>query len=171
MSEPLKPPIKALGPDFVSYVVGFLFDYDLSEVVLIKKNKPAWQRGLLNGVGGKIEQGETALDAMAREFQEETGLNIAAVDWNHYNTLTGDNYGHSGMWAVHFFYSKVFYDTLKLAQTVEKEEVATFRVIDIPNLPTVPNLKWLIPQALSFAAGNEHTDYFITKEYVMPVAA
>jgi 8-oxo-dGTP pyrophosphatase MutT (NUDIX family) len=28
------------------------------EVLLIEKQKPAWQRGKLNGVGGKIEPGE-----------------------------------------------------------------------------------------------------------------
>jgi 8-oxo-dGTP pyrophosphatase MutT (NUDIX family) len=54
------------------YVVGFLFSEDESRVLLVWKNRPAWQDGKLNGVGGKIEAGETPLQAMEREFKEET---------------------------------------------------------------------------------------------------
>lgn len=59
------------------YVCGFLFSRDLTNVVLIRKLKPEWQRGKLNGVGGKIEPGETWLQAMGREFREEAGLVVA----------------------------------------------------------------------------------------------
>jgi len=34
------------------YVLGFCFGPSLTTVVLIKKNRPAWQAGRLNGVGG-----------------------------------------------------------------------------------------------------------------------
>lgn len=40
------------------YVVGFLFDSEFRQVALIRKQKPQWQAGLLNGIGGKIEYGE-----------------------------------------------------------------------------------------------------------------
>ena len=64
----------------IYYVVGFLFNPDMTEVVLIKKNRPDWQKGLLNGVGGKIESGEDPITAMIREFKEETGVEI--YNWN-----------------------------------------------------------------------------------------
>ena len=60
----------------IYYVVGFLFNPDMTEVVLIKKNRPDWQKGLLNGVGGKIESGEDPITAMIREFKEETGIKL-----------------------------------------------------------------------------------------------
>ncbi len=41
------------------YVLGFAFDEDYEWVALIKKNRPQWQAGKLNGVGGKIEPNET----------------------------------------------------------------------------------------------------------------
>ena len=35
------------------YACGFLFSQDRTRVVLIRKRRPAWQAGKLNGVGGK----------------------------------------------------------------------------------------------------------------------
>jgi hypothetical protein len=34
-------------------VAGFLFRNNDTEVALIRKNKPDWQKGKLNGIGGK----------------------------------------------------------------------------------------------------------------------
>jgi len=45
-----------------------------SGILLILKNKPAWQVGKLNLVGGKIEPGEEPGQAALRELKEETGL-------------------------------------------------------------------------------------------------
>jgi hypothetical protein len=64
--HPPKPPVKD------RYVLGFVFSEDSSRVLLVWKNRPAWQAGKLNGIGGKIEAGETPLQAMQREFREET---------------------------------------------------------------------------------------------------
>lgn len=61
------------------YVLGFAFD-DLGRVALIRKNKPDWQRGRWNGIGGKVEQ-EACFDAMEREVREETGVTVEAERW------------------------------------------------------------------------------------------
>lgn len=58
------------------YVCGFLFHDD--NVLLVRKNRPDWQAGLLNGVGGKCEGHETPHFSMVREFQEtDLGLSMA----------------------------------------------------------------------------------------------
>ncbi len=38
------------------YVAGLMFSKDEKYVALVIKNKPDWQKGLLNGIGGKIEE-------------------------------------------------------------------------------------------------------------------
>jgi 8-oxo-dGTP diphosphatase len=59
-----------------NYVMGLLLtNYGEAERVLLTlKNRPEWQNGLWNGIGGKINPGELALDAMTREAQEETEI-------------------------------------------------------------------------------------------------
>ena len=60
-----------------SYVLGFCFSRDHSKVVLIAKNRPKWQAGRLNGIGGHVEDGEIPIVAMAREFREESLVEIS----------------------------------------------------------------------------------------------
>jgi 8-oxo-dGTP diphosphatase len=123
------------------YVCGFLFSPDYSKVVLIKKNRPAWQAGMFNGVGGKIEEGETALEAMTREFQEECGLYY--YNWNQFCCIVGED------WKVWFFEGSVDY-----YKGVKSNTDETIYIFDTNNLPDHPeykvidNLKWLIPMAM-----------------------
>ena len=72
------------------YVVGFAFDTS-RKVALIRKTHPDWQKNLLNGIGGKLEEQDknqsfpTDTCAMVREFQEETGLLINAGRWKKFH--------------------------------------------------------------------------------------
>lgn len=62
-----------------SYVLGIVFDYELKEVLLLQRvNEP--YKGKLNGIGGKIEQGEEFLEAMKREMSEETDIKPENID-------------------------------------------------------------------------------------------
>ena len=74
----------------MNYCLGFAFSRDLTRVLLIRKLRPAWQAGRLNGIGGKLEPGETALEAMRRECREETGLNIE--DWDYFATIQSSEF-------------------------------------------------------------------------------
>lgn len=121
------------------YVVGLAFSRDRQSVVLIhKKTGPECVIGKWNGVGGKIEPGESPLEAMAREFREETGANSTLEDWSQFATLIADDYD------LHFFVS----DTIGLSQvrTMEDETVKVcdcLNAIASPNL--MPNMRWMIP--------------------------
>lgn len=128
------------------YVVGFLFSRDLSQVALIRKNRPAWMAGKLNGVGGHIEEDEEPAEAMEREFNEETGAAIGGPGWMQFARLHGDN---NGGWAVHFFWAVNQQDCE--IRIVTDEKVAWYSVSQIiaGSLPAIPNLRWLLPMALN----------------------
>ena len=58
-----------------NYVVILLFSKDAEKLLLVKRNKKPYQN-LWNGIGGKIELGETEIEAAIRECKEETGLTM-----------------------------------------------------------------------------------------------
>ncbi len=123
------------------YVVGFLFSNEKRQVVLIKKNKPEWQKGKLNGVGGKIERGETPHQAMVREFEEEAGLKVE--DWKQFCTYSGE-FG-----TVHFFKAFAGQESMDKITTKTDESIHICSLPTFPNMDKmIPNLKWLIPMAL-----------------------
>jgi len=119
------------------YVVGLCFNSAMDSIVLIRKNRPKWQRGLLNGVGGHIEDGEAAITAMVREFREETGVVTGNADWLHVLTL-------------YFEYAQVAFFTCKndfahnYARTTTDEQIVRKPIHDlsgvIDNIPAILTL-------------------------------
>ncbi len=63
------------------YTVGFIFDATITRVLLMHKNRPDWQKGKMNGIGGRIEEGEESVACMVREAREETGLVTTVEQW------------------------------------------------------------------------------------------
>ena len=127
------------------YVLGFAFDLpeeiaygDMNtQVGLIRKVRPEWQSGYLNGIGGHIEEGETAHQAMVREFKEETGLFVP--NWSGVTFMSNDYFN-----LVVF---KAFNVPLNDMESLTDEVVGVYRVNDLPD-DVIFNLRWLIPLSL-----------------------
>lgn len=120
-----------------TYVLGFLFSADKKRVALIRKNKPDWQKGKLNGVGGKVEDfDENHLAAMSREFYEETGALVK--DWQPFAELSGNEAG------IACYYASA---DVAITSTTD-EQVGWYPIDKLSKLPVIPNLRWLIPLAL-----------------------
>jgi 8-oxo-dGTP diphosphatase len=56
-------------------------------VLMVCRHNASFGDGLYSMVGGKLEQGETALQAIHREVEEETTLNISEEDFRLVHTL------------------------------------------------------------------------------------
>lgn len=125
------------------YVAGFMKD-SLDRVALVRKNKPQWQAGRLNGIGGGIEDGETPLMAMKREFHEETGFFHRY--WIHFAEIRFPET------VVHFFKAERVNlpDFTKFNDIGEAIEVWPLDVAaSLSANSVIPNLKWLLPMAFS----------------------
>lgn len=141
-------------PEFQLYVGGLLFWRD--EVLLIRKQKPDFMKGKLNGIGGKIEPRESARSAMIREFNEETGLNI--WEWTHFAKFEGRNF------AIYWF--KSVYPSQgprpeSLDPEIEKTEWVKVRDVGYAN--PMSNLLWLIHMA--HADRGDNFPYHVRERY------
>lgn len=119
------------------YVLGFLFSLDATKVALIAKQKPQWQKGLWNGIGGKMEALDGSFQfSMTREFREETGVEIDYWDY-----CMVHNYSNCYLHIFRAFSTKI--NDIKK----QDDEVEIPQVFNLSELPenVIPNLNWIIP--------------------------
>ncbi len=132
----------------MDYVLGFVFHND-DYVLLIEKQKPAWQKGKLNGIGGKIEVTadsgipERPAEAMARECREETGLDIPEPAWRHYATMVFDQDSVYVFSTVSNFNPNDLTEETGTGETLWNEEVTNV-LLGLTYKPAMGNLPWLI---------------------------
>lgn len=149
MSRPPTPAPEAVPFPYATtsrYVCGFMFSPDLQQVALIRKTKPKWQAGKLNGVGGSIEPNESDLDAMVREFLEETAELTDPNFWRHYLTMEGIN-DDGAPFGVEFFCTT---GDLQMLVSATEEQIETLPLWQIfpGRKDMIENLPWLIGMAL-----------------------
>ncbi|MBK6303624.1 MAG: NUDIX hydrolase [Arcobacter sp.] len=105
-------------------VVGIITDN--KEILLLKKNNPDWQKGLYNGIGGKVELNTTPLETIIKKCEEELGINIS--NWIELDSEISS----SGIEIVYFLTTLNEGEIKKLqSQTDERAEL-----FSINNLPT-----------------------------------
>ena len=130
------------------YVVGFAFDENKRRVLLIKKNRPEWQKGKLNGIGGSMEEGETPLETMIREFREETAVEL--TNWEHYCTRIFKD-AETVDSIVHYF--RIFDVDLSKCKQNTDEILVSYLVRDTLCLTNpefvIYNTPWLVSMALT----------------------
>jgi hypothetical protein len=122
-----------------------------AKVLLVEKNRPEWQAGLLNAIGGEIEPGENPHDAMVREFEEETGRRVSG--WQFFASETGPDY------MVHFYRQRIApEDDWRSPYKNDVGEYMAWYTIEVGGLvtsmsvpavrPMIGNLGWLLPLCL-----------------------
>lgn len=151
------------------FVLGFCFDFGYHNVLLIEKNRPPWQAGKLNGIGGKIEEGESPAAAMAREFREETGGLVGDPTFTPYGRLVVDGLPEDNV-EVWLFHAKIgieFSPGLH-GREIDGEILHVSRRDDVVNWPAVPNVRVLLPLAFNHARGLDAAKFFEIRELVRP---
>ena len=105
-------------------VVGIITDN--KEILLLRKNNPDWQKGLYNGLGGKVELNTTPLETIIKKSEEDLGINIS--NWRELDSEISS----SGIEIVYFLTTLNENEIKKLqSQTDERAEL-----FSINNLPT-----------------------------------
>jgi 8-oxo-dGTP diphosphatase len=71
---------KEAEADGITSLVAAAVVTDADRVLLVRRNADDYMGGLWEIPSGKVEPGETIVDAARRETQEETGLIVSSVD-------------------------------------------------------------------------------------------
>lgn len=128
------------------YVVGFLFPVDQpGHVILLRKDTKRkegveFMDGMLNGLGGKVEEREAAQDAMNRECHEEANL---IADWEHVAILT------DGTFQLDIYRAECESHHVPDSNDVgEMFLCVPIRAVVEQAVVTVPNLQWMVPMCL-----------------------
>ncbi len=133
------------------YVCGFLFDdYHIGKeggicVALVQKKYPPRQAGYFNGVGGKIEEDETPVEAMEREFEEEGGLRLLD-SWTHFCTFRTESA------IVYWFTAHLLRPMVLNSRTSELVNWHLIKRLD--TLSLIPNARWLLTMAMVGSEGH-----------------
>lgn len=155
----------------VLMVVGFLFTTTGNQVLLIEKKtpkgkalsdenaRPQWMNGKLNGLGGIVKDGESAIDCLVRKVQAECGIVTAQKQWEPFHEL------HSDGGDVVILFAKATISPQSMSKIISPTD-ETCALIDtktILNQPIVGNLSWLVQMALdtshNYSASVDYIDY------------
>ncbi len=133
------------------FVLAFIFDQTFEHVLLMHKNRPEWQKGKINGLGGKVEEGESALNCVHREVKEESGLQIEAGDWVKCGVMYSDSFTMD-------VFGCAYKGNPSDAQTLEDEPIEWFSVNSLPK-NTINNLQWLMNITLDKVKNEDIEDF------------
>ncbi len=134
------------------YVLTFAFDKRLESVWLIEKQKPEWQKGCLNGIGGKIEEGESPMEAAIRELKEESGLEVDVLI--PVGEMSGTN--NDGSSFAVFFFTCI---TSNMAKTMETEKIGEYSTFRMEMYKTIGNVPLLIEACKYRLKGSSNFQY------------
>lgn len=142
-----------------NYSLGFMFSEDKTKVLLILKDRPEWQRGKLNGIGGKeeIDDYNSGMKddyrfTQSREFKEETGIDTYVDDWELFciikGTETTEKVGTVAGSTYSIYCYKAFSDKVYNAKTIESKVPLLINSWEVGQYITLPHVNWLVPMAL-----------------------
>ena len=128
------------------YTLGFLFNPEKTKVVLIKKERPTWQAGRLNGIGGHVEKDETSLACMEREFKEEVDYaNHRELNWRRYASLISTSFFIDCFAAIGDITSVKSVPLQEEVVILDLDKITVTRTKDL-----IENVPFLISMALDF---------------------
>ena len=114
--------------------------------ILLAKKKRGFGEGLWNGTGGKLEAGESVVDALVRETREEIGV----IPMHYFQVAELDFVQDAETDPWHMYVYAYFCDEWE-GEPVETEEMAPawFKLEEIPYADMWEDDRHWLPQALS----------------------
>jgi len=121
-------------------------------LLLNRQKQPAM--GMWNGVGGKIEAGESPAESVTRETFEETGLTLTDVQSSGTILLQADE-----TVGIYLFLAELPPDQLLVTPLATREGILDW-ILDPDNTGVISNLKTYLPHVLKQTTPQLHTFHY-----------
>lgn len=121
----------------IPIAAGVILSADQRQVFIAQRASKADQGALWEFPGGKVELGENAEQALARELEEEIGIQVTELE--HFIALNhqyGDKLLSFDFFLVHQFTGKAYGKEMQPTQWVDIEKLANFAFPEA-NLPVL----------------------------------
>ena len=143
-------------PVHVVCVSGLVIN-DENELLMVNSNNYGWVFP-----GGQVEQGENLVDALKREFIEETGIEVQVGEIFCISSNTKKNTGYNGVKEIP---TKVIFDFIckskggTLHSSIENSETSYINVCKVLNLIKSPAIKERFNAYLNYNGRPIYLDY------------
>lgn len=136
------------------YVATLAFKRNQSMVAMVRKTRgPAILHGKWNGIGGKIDLGESPVGAAIRELHEEAGIvvqkdDMVSIEHQRFNILTTEEC-HVYWYAVNVPNGTEMPDANDVGELLKWVPTNWLSHLGCP-IATSPNIEYLVPKAVTF---------------------
>lgn len=139
----------------------------VEDKVLLMRRKKEPYTNMWNGLGGKIENGETPKEAVIRELMEEADLDGYQADIVYAGVVTWDHFtpeNRQGMYAYIFFYGEeVLFDSKDTREGILEWKNLDW-VLQGENKAVAENVKYFLPEMLKSKMPMQYHCEYMDKE-------
>jgi 8-oxo-dGTP diphosphatase len=126
------------------------------EILMLNRQKPSWM-GMWNGVGGRMEEGESPQECVIREVFEETDIKLSKVCYSGVVTWEDNGKDFGGM---HVFLADVPDDYIYTTPRGTQEGVLDWKTIewlfDSQNTGVIKNIQRFLPEMIKGETGAKY---------------
>lgn len=129
-----------------TYVMGYLFDNDGRDVILVKKRAPWWLAGKLSGISDVLESRDTSpLQCMERIAWQDVGARH--LQWKHFAAVRVLGPPGAPEELQQFCFAAFGSGALR-SKTGEELVRVPYDAVMTDNLDITPSLRWMLPLGL-----------------------
>lgn len=149
-----------------SYTICFIKQGN--KLLLLNRESPEWM-GIWNGVGGKLEEGETPFESILREIKEETGIKITPQNVKQKGTITWTDPAHTYVDGMYVYVAELsdsyhYHTPLKTDEGILDWKELSW--IFHPKNAGLANLNYYLEEVLQDEANYEHRFVYDGEEVV-----
>lgn len=137
------------------YAASYLLLRQNGKVAFLLRSNTSWMNGYYSLPAGKVEKGESFVECMVREAQEEVGVTVQPASLRHVMTLHHLDSEQGSTWVAVFFEADQWDGTVTNAEPHKHGGLDWFDLNDMPD-NIIPSVRFALQR---IAGGQTYCEY------------